>query len=765
MSNDESSRQTASRARERRRKRIVWTGAALGTVLLFASAGAQREAGTAKSLDDAGRAMTARLIALADRAGTAIDASEAGTALYRTNKPQLIPILRQRAERSPDPMERYSLRYRIAAELLQSGASKEALQALEMLQSAITEMPPHLASLEQKTQEAARLQGAIGLAALRMGEQENCLLNHGATSCLFPIDRAGVHQLQTGGRRAIEAFSRRLATEPRHLGTRWLLNIAYMVVGDYPAKVPPEWLIPPAAFASEYDIKRFPDVAIQAGVDTIGLAGGSIIEDFDGDGFQDIMASSWGLRDRLRLFISDGNGRFEDRSEKAGLLGQLGGINLNHADYDNDGDADVYVMRGGWLREDGPHPDSLLRNRGDGTFDDVTEAAGLLSFHPTHTAAWGDYNNDGFLDLFVGNEDAGTGTHPVHLYVSNGNGTFTDRARELGLGPILGFVKGVAWGDYDNDGRLDLYVSRFAESNLLFHNEGKRFVDVTEQAGVGQPLFSFPTWFFDYDNDGWLDIFVAGFDESPVDAVAALYLGTRRSEATPRLYRNNRNGTFSDVSRQAKVDRVLLTMSGNYGDLDNDGFPDFLLGTGAPDLNSLVPDRMFRNRDGRDFQDVTSSGGFGHLQKGHGVSFGDVDNDGDQDIFHVMGGWFSGDRYQSVLYQNPGHGHHWITINLEGVRSNRAAIGARLRVRVLTPRGPRNIYATAGTGGSYGSSTLQQEIGLGDATAIELIEVTWPASRTTQVFKDVPMDRFVQIRESDPTLKTVVRKTFALDSP
>jgi hypothetical protein len=704
--------------------------------------------------------MAARLTAIADRAET-VRLDEAANMVFGTNQPWLIPVLREMVQKAAGPMERYGLRMRLAGQLLQSGASREALQELESLQSAIVEMPASLASPAQKAEEAARLQGAIGLAALRLGEQENCIQNHGASSCVFPIERAGVHHIQAGARRAIEAFTTRLTAEPRNLGTAWLLNLAYMAVGEYPASVPRPWLIAPEVFASEYDIKRFPDVAMHAGVDTIGLAGGSIMEDFDGDGFQDIVASSWGLRDQLRFFRSNGRGILEDRTMDAGLGGQLGGINLAHADYNNDGHPDVLVIRGGWLREAGLHPDSLLRNNGDGTFEDVTEAAGLLSFHPAHTAAWGDFNNDGFLDLFVGNEDWGTGTHPVQLYQNNRDGTFTDRARELGFG-VLGVVKGAAWGDYNNDGRLDLYVSRFGQTNLLFRNDPTRFTDVTAQAGVAEPIKSFPTWFFDYDNDGWLDLFVGGFDEASIDAVAALYLGTRRPDGTPRLYRNNGNGTFRDVTIAMNLDRVLLAMGANFGDLDNDGFLDIYVGTGAPDLNTLLPNRMFRNAGAQVYQDVTTSGGFGHLQKGHGISFGDLDNDGDQDVFAVIGGWFSGDTYQNVLYQNPGHGNHWITLSLEGRRSNRMALGARIRVRLATPQGPRDIYATVSTGGSYGSSTLQQEIGLGRATSIEAIEVTWPASGTTQVFKGVAMDQFVRIREGEGRLRPESRSRFAL---
>jgi hypothetical protein len=710
--------------------------------------------------------MIQRLAAIAD-AADAIDPGLTSAPVFGTNQPRLLPVLRARLDGvGDDPLQRLVLRFQIAHQLVLAGDSREALRELESLEAVVAGLA---LPADRKTQEAASLQAAIGLAALRLGEQENCVLNHGASSCLFPIERAGVHALQSGSRRAIEAFEKQLALQPTNLGARWLLNLAHMTVGEYPQNVPRQHLISPEVFRSEHDIKRFRNVAAATGLDVVGRAGGSIMEDFDGDGRLDIMASSWGLRDQLRFFRNDGQGAFVDRTREAGLLRQVGGINLTHADYNNDGHPDVLVIRGGWLHEAGLHPNSLLRNNGDGTFDDVTEAAGLFSLHPTHTAAWGDFDNDGFLDLFVGNEDGGLGTHAVQLYQNNGDGTFADRAPELGFG-VLGMVKGVAWGDFDNDGWLDLYVSRFGKPNMLFRNEGRdaagtrRFTDVAAAAGVEEPIFSFPTWFWDYDNDGWLDIFVGGWDGAPVDAVAARYLGVPHPEGMPRLYRNNGDGTFTDVTTKAKLDRVLLAMGANFGDLDNDGLLDLYIGTGAPDLSSLMPNRMFRNFNGESFQDVTTSGGFGHLQKGHGISFGDLDNDGDQDIHAVMGGWFTGDAYQNAVFENPGHGNHWIAITLEGTRSNRMAVGVRLKVRTVTARGPRDVHETVSSGGSFGGSTLRQEIGLADATSIETIEVTWPVTGRTQVFRDVEVDQFVRIREGEDNLTRLSRRPFTLGS-
>jgi ASPIC/UnbV protein/VCBS repeat protein len=327
----------------------------------------------------------------------------------------------------------------------------------------------------------------------------------------------------------------------------------------------------------------------------------------------------------------------------------------------------------------------------------------------------------------------------------------------------VGFIKGVACGDYDNDGLPDLYLSDRGGRNVLFHNDGGlRFSDVSQAAGVGESLSSFPTWFFDYDNDGWLDIFVSGFQWSSVGDGCADYLGLPHKAAMPRLYHNRGDGTFADVTTEARLNRLLLAMGSNYGDLDNDGWLDFYLGTGEPDYRGLTPNRAFRNAEGRYFQDVTTSGGFGNIQKGHGVAFGDIDNDGDQDIYETMGGAYQGDTYHAMLFENPGHGNHWITLRLEGVRTNRAAIGARIRVRVETDAGQRDIHVVAGTGGSFGSSSLQQEIGLGSAKSIRFIDVFWPVSAQTQRFEGLPMDRVYKIREGDAQAVPVMVKRFDL---
>ncbi|MFN2514252.1 MAG: CRTAC1 family protein, partial [Pyrinomonadaceae bacterium] len=199
------------------------------------------------------------------------------------------------------------------------------------------------------------------------------------------------------------------------------------------------------------------------------------------------------------------------------------------------------------------------------------------------------------------------------------------------------------------------------------------------------------------------------------------------------------------------LDRSVAAMGANFGDVDNDGFLDFYLGTGAPTYTALMPNLLFRNHDGKYFVEISSSSGTGHLQKGHGVSFADLDNDGDEDIFENLGGAVPGDKYNSVLFANPGHTNNWISIKLVGVKSNRAGVGAKIRLR-LVGGAPRAIrYREVSSGGSFGASPLMQHIGIGKATRITSIEVTWPASRTRQEFTNVSPNQFIEIREFEKT--------------
>ncbi len=593
------------------------------------------------------------------------------------------------------------------------------------------------------------IQDLLAITHFRHGEETNCLDGHNAESCIMPIRGAGIHRNKNNAEIAINIYKSLLEKNPKDYVYRWLINLAYMVKGDYPDKVPHRWLIPQLTPSDSITFPEFTEIAESAGLDHISLAGGSIADDFDGDGLIDIMVSSWGVDNQLHYFKNMGNRGFEDRTESANLIGITGGLNMVHGDYDNDGWVDVFVLRGGWFGEDGNHPNSLLKNNGDGTFTDVTISTNIYSEHPTQTASWGDFNNDGWLDLFIGNESAEGFNHISELYQNNGDGTFSDVAQAHNINAI-GFIKAVIWGDINNDGFLDLYISRLGEPNLLFQNSGPEnnyhFKEISKKSGVTEPLNSFPAWFWDFNNDGWEDIWVSGYDNTS-GHVAMDYLGLKHDGESPRLYQNNKDGTFTDVTKKANLDHPILTMGSNFGDLNNDGFLDFYAGTGDPDYRSIQPNRMFLNNRGESFDDVTFHGRFGHLQKGHGVSFADFDRDGDQDIHAVMGGAYEGSVYQNALFENPGGWkNHWVGLSLRGKQTNRLSIGARIEI-VL--EGGFVVHRTVSSGGSFGGNPLDQMIGLGKDGEIKTINIFWPGSGTTQTFSGVDSNTWYLVTENE----------------
>jgi hypothetical protein len=629
----------------------------------------------------------------------------------------------------------------VAEHRLWLGDTRAAIAHLQAAQ-AILEQSPTLVS----PMVTSRLLAKLGLASLRLGENENCVDCNSAASCLMPIQAAGVHQFPEGSEGAIDALTAALAINPMDFTSRWLLNLAAMTLGRYPHGVPSAFRIDPACFTSEASCPQFENVAVDRGVNATSLSGGSVADDFDGDGDLDLVVSSWGAGDSLQFFRNT-SGRFQDESAAANFTGLYGGLNLLQADYDNDGDLDLFVLRGAWLGPAGAVPNSLLDNDGTGRFTDVTFRVGLARpAYPTQTAVWLDYDNDGDLDLFVGNENA-----PSQLFENVAGKRFQDVTRAAGIN-VNAFVKGVTAGDYDQDGFPDLYISVLAGPNHLLHNDGDgTFTDVAEKLGVAQPINSFPTWFWDANQDGHLDLFVSTYTVS-LAGLAETFFGQPTGKPFTRLYEGDGAGGFKDVSTERHLNNQLPPMGANFGDLDNDGFPDFYLGTGAPAYEALMPNKMYLSSRGERFFDITTAGGFGHLQKGHGISFADYDNDGDQDVFAEMGGAYPGDRAVNCLFENPGFGNHWITIQLVGHLSNRSAIGARIAARIREGDRERTVYHWVGSGGSFGCNPLRCEIGLGTASVITQLEVYWPTSKTTQVFSNVDVDQFLRIDEGSDEL-------------
>ena len=527
---------------------------------------------------------------------------------------------------------------------------------------------------------------------------------------------------------------------------QWLLKVALDQIKGPKPPLPAATLFPAAPRPpGDYNLE-FQDVAASLGIRALNGNGTCAWGDIDGDGDQDLIVAGSGTF--LRVYRNDG-GRFTDITGPAGLSHVPSGYSLNLVDYDNDGWLDLYVSLNGWS---GPMRNLLFHNE-HGKFVDVSRRSGLDDAGSGFVSLWGDLDNDGYPDVVIANGVLKEGSVP-QIYRNNRDGTFTNVTKQAGLDepPQYGAI-GIALGDYDKDGRLDILINGLAGApNRLYHNDGNwHFTDVAARAGVVQPPHDgFVCFFFDYNNDGWPDILTTSL--APWDVtVEGLKKGYAPANAraihpdSSRLFRNNGDGTFTDVTFESKLYYPAGTMGAGVADLDNDGYVDLYIGTGDPQMSRLEPNRLFRNNGDGTFADFTSYVDFARPgNKGHGVTFIDIDGDGDLDIFAQLGGHYPGDHTYNAFYRNlKGNRNHWLEVDLHGVKSNRFAIGAQITVKA----GNLLVYREIKGGEGFGTTNpYRQHFGLGGHERIDSLEVHWP-SGVIQKLEGVKPDQILSLSE------------------
>ena len=497
-------------------------------------------------------------------------------------------------------------------------------------------------------------------------------------------------------------------------------------------------------------------------VETMGSGG--VLFDYDNDGMTDLFLVDGGSiadanvneRARHRLYRNIGKGAFKDMTETSGIRHREYGMGACAGDVDNDGRVDLYITNYG--------PNELYRNSGNGAFTDITRAATVGTAGWSTSCAFFDMDGDGDLDLFVTNYlDAPKSTnrfcgdpqrrirvycHPLVypsvpnvLYRNDGKGTFTDVTSAAGLAKYLGNGLGVAIGDYDDDGRPDVFVANDSVPNFLFHNEGSgRFNEVGLLAGVavardGKPRAGMGTEFADYDGDGKLDLVV-----------------TNHEFESTSLFHNDGRGTFVDVTLDAGISSPTLPFVGfgvAFLDIDNDADLDLSIVNGHVIDNTAMfragsthtqRKLLFQNTNGRRFAEVSrqSGSGFARDDVGRTLLAGDLDNDGDIDLVVTNNGGAT-----ELLRNNGGTGRNSIEVRVIGSRSNRDGLGTRMTVTAAGRTQVREVKS----GSSYlGQNDLRVHVGLGEATRVDRIDLRWPAG-TMETIRDVPANQIVTITE------------------
>jgi hypothetical protein len=510
---------------------------------------------------------------------------------------------------------------------------------------------------------------------------------------------------------------------------------------------------------------------------------GVCVADYDGDGYQDIYFVNGrdlykrGIVTRNALYHNNGDGKFTDVTEKSGVPGNAYGLGCVWGDYDNDGHPDLYVTQYG--------KNILYHNNGDGTFTDFTDKAGVggMDFGTVfHTGAtFFDYDKDGYLDLYVGGYAKFSqesqqfctteiryrsscppmvyGGTPNLLYHNNGDGTFTNVTQASNIYQPKGLNLSVAAADYDNDGWPDLFVANDGLEAYLYHNNHDgTFTNIALQSGValtndGNTMAAMCISLGDYDNDGHLDLYISDFQG-----------------AGDHLWHADGKGSFDEVSDVAGITlstKQVLSFGGGFFDYDNDGFLDIFIANGhvypeidrsSAEIHYKEINSLFHNDGKGKFTEVsrTSGDGFVTPHAGRGVAFTDFDNDGNMDL--VVG---NDSDPPLLLHNGGGTGNHFLNFKLVGTKSNRDAMGARLRLRA---GGVSQIREIAGGGSYLSQSDLRAHFGLGRHPSAEELEVSWPSGQH-QVFRNIAADKFYLIVEGKNQLQRQVFGPAVATSP
>lgn len=604
-----------------------------------------------------------------------------------------------------------------------------------------TLMENYEARLRQKPEDdATRVE--LGRTQIKCGLHEAASANLLAAARNSSLRPLALHEaavaLHRSGKleQAARAGSAALAVNPGNERARAWLWLTAQKMGGYPEYIPSSQRMEVRAGYAKPTVE-FEDIAARIGLDKTSGGRGVAVFDYDNDGLLDVAIAC--AHGGCNLYRNNGDGTFTDVSVRSGLDTAVNPFIITVGDYNNDGLADLFITRLGFYAGEG----QLFRNNGDGTFTDVTAAAGLKTWGPAFSASWVDYDCDGRLDLFIANNIGGLFDRksPNRLFHNNGDGTFTEVTESAGFSTPWPTI-GSAWGDYNDDGYPDLFLSNALGKSQLYRNNGDgTFTDVSTEAGIGGNCFGSICLWCDYDNDSRLDLVQFTWSDHE-NVIHTMRTGQAPPDAKPmRIYHNNGDGTFSMRGREIGLDGCWGTMSGNAGDFNNDGNLDLVLGNGSPRMDRLEPSVLLEN-DGRRFRNITFAAGLPASGKGHGSNLADLFGDGRLSVILASGGAYPGDLLTTRVFCPKRLPGNYLNVRLTGVKSNRSAIGARICLEA----GGRKQYREVSGGTNFGCLPLEQHFGLAKAAKVDRLQIRWPSS-LVQRFTDLPINDTVLFTE------------------
>jgi tetratricopeptide (TPR) repeat protein len=535
---------------------------------------------------------------------------------------------------------------------------------------------------------------------------------------------------------AARVGSNALTADPNNERARAWLWLTAQKLGGYPRFIPPAHRMEMKVGYDQPTVE-FEDIAARIGLDKTSGGRGIAIFDYNNDGLLDVAIAC--AHGGCNLYRNNGDGTFTDVSISSGLDTAVNPFIITVGDYNNDGFADLFITRLGFYVGEG----QLFRNNGDGTFTDVTAEAGLKIWGPAFSASWVDYDCDGRLDLFIANNIAGLFDRktPNRLFHNNGDGTFTEVTEEAGLSTMWPTI-GSTWGDYNNDGYPDLFLSNALGKSQLYRNNGNgTFTDVSAEANIKDNCFGSISLWCDYDNNGLLDIVQFTWSDHE-NVIHTMRHGEGPPDGKPaHIYHNNGDGTFTLRGRDIGLTGCWGTMSGNAGDFNNDGYIDLVLGNGSPRMDRLEPPVLLEN-DGQRFRNITFAAGLPFSGKGHGSNMADLFGDGRLSVIIATGGAYPGDLLTTQVFCPKRLPGNYLNVRLEGTTSNRSAIGARI---CLEADG-RKQYREISGGTNFGCLPFEQHFGLAAAQQVDALQIRWP-SGLVQRFIGLPINDTVRFTE------------------